>query len=174
MTTTRLIARWDSGDNAPATEVVRAVAGDYAGDFDLSAATQDYLLAINDLLPDGLSLAVNGDVYGPADYSGEVNIRALTESVDVGEILARFEFPHVVFNHDHEMVIEHRGEDADLFITPDGHTLPTVIAIPASTEWEPARYDAALTAAGWRRVSDWINHDIDATAKVAPIERQGR
>lgn len=73
-----------------------AVVGDYADDYDLDAARDAYIDAINDLLPDGATLSDNGIVHAPSDVIDEVrdlDWHALADQVDVDAILARHERP---------------------------------------------------------------------------------
>lgn len=81
--------------------VIEAI-GDHAEDFDLDAIAADYRDAINDALPDGVSL--NGDeFYGPysrddANFDGyaldeddRLDIKAIVDGIDFWEIAAKHE-----------------------------------------------------------------------------------
>lgn len=95
MTTTKLITHWMNGYDDPSLGVLAAVVGNFAGDYDLIGAAQDYLSAVQGLLPAGLTLHANGDVYGPADFDGDVDVRELAEEVNLVPILKMHELnPH--------------------------------------------------------------------------------
>ena len=67
---------------------------------------------------------------------------------------------------DPTITIVHDGEDDDLLIV-NGETLPAILEHDEmGEEWEPAVMDAALTQAGWVRVSEW-----DTIARTAQVRR---
>lgn len=74
---------------------------------------------------------------------------------------------HVTY---YDIVIEHDGEDRDLAWV-DGKMLSTVLEIPDSEEWQPAVYDQALAAAGWRRTGEWDDIGAGSRAPVQPASR---
>lgn len=92
MTTTRTYVQWTADGSTtgrPALDSLVSIAGDYAEDYDMEAAEREYLEAINAQLPEGFALAANGELFGPADHTGPVDLPAAVEAVDTDAILAR-------------------------------------------------------------------------------------
>lgn len=105
MTTTTTYGNWnnrvESGDLTVEQSITVAL-GDFAHEYDADAIAADYRAAINDALPEGISL--NGDeFYGPY-YRDEVNlggyptdeddrldIKAIVDGIDFWEIAAKHE-----------------------------------------------------------------------------------
>ena len=82
-------------------QTVREALGDYADQYDVDAIAADYRQAINQALPEGVSLC--GDefigpyhsddaTWGPElETEGRLNIRVIVESVDFWGIVAKHE-----------------------------------------------------------------------------------
>jgi hypothetical protein len=105
MTTTTSYGTWnnrvESGELTVEQSVIVAL-GDYADDYDLNAIAADYRAAINEALPQGVSL--NGDeFYGPyhredatwgsdlEDEDGRLDIKAIVDGIDFWAIAAEHE-----------------------------------------------------------------------------------
>lgn len=78
-------------DNIPQRLDLTAYAGDYVDDFDMDAVHGDYVTAINDRLPAGVTLADNGMVFADVDvaYDLELDWDAIAGDVDVAAIFHR-------------------------------------------------------------------------------------
>ncbi len=103
MTTTTSYGTWNNRVERLAANFEASVyeaLGDFAGDYDIDAIKADYRAAINEALPDGVSL--NGsEFYGPYyeadrdfvgyphDEDGRLDIKAIVDGVDFAEIAAR-------------------------------------------------------------------------------------
>lgn len=103
MTTTTYYGTWNDRvepHSANFSTSVYTALGDFADDYDIDAIEADYRAAINDALPDGVSLC--GDEFiGPAhdadcdfdgyptDEYGRLDIKAIVESVDFWAIVAK-------------------------------------------------------------------------------------
>ncbi|GAB7053208.1 hypothetical protein [Catenuloplanes indicus] len=99
MVTTTSYGTWaNHGDGELTLEAgVATSLGEYANDYDLDALTTAYRDAINDALPDSISLA-GSDFYGPAydtdrDFTGEPAdaIREAIASVDFWSLAAKYD-----------------------------------------------------------------------------------
>lgn len=77
-------------------DTVASALGDFVDDYDLDGLVSEYRNAINDALPDGVSLCGNefiGPAYGkdcdfdgyPLTKGGELDLKAIVESVDDAE-----------------------------------------------------------------------------------------
>lgn len=100
MTTSEYLPTWTctTDIDRPARGVLEAVVGDYADDFDLGAAEEEYLAAIDAALPDGYTICRNGMIIGPAN--GErPDVEAIVGEINVIEILDR----HDLVVHAHQI-----------------------------------------------------------------------
>jgi hypothetical protein len=100
MTTTTIYGTWTTRVepySATFSTSVYEALGDYADECDIDAIEADYRNAINEALPDGVSLCGSefiGPAYAdfdgyPTDEYGRLDIRAIVESVDFWEIVAK-------------------------------------------------------------------------------------
>jgi hypothetical protein len=69
--------------------------GDYGDDYDVDAITRDWRAAINEALPDTVTLS-GDEFYGPAhdtdrDWEGDLDITSVIEAVDFWALAARHE-----------------------------------------------------------------------------------
>jgi hypothetical protein len=84
MTTTTVHTTWaltfSSSSPDPRHDVLNAL-GEYAGDYDTDALTRAWVDALAAALPDALTLASNGEVYGPAGWTGNA-AQALRDAVN--------------------------------------------------------------------------------------------
>ncbi|MDG4784368.1 type II toxin-antitoxin system prevent-host-death family antitoxin [Micromonospora sp. WMMD1102] len=100
MTTTTSYGTWANADGSHLTveDSVVVALGDHVSDYDVDAVAADYRAAINDALPDSVSLSGN-DFYGPAHdrefdgypltEHGDLDLSAIVNGVDFWEIAAR-------------------------------------------------------------------------------------
>jgi len=89
----------ESGELTVEQSVLVAL-GDYADDYDIDAIAADYRAAINEALPEGVTLAGN-EFFGPAhaadatwgpeleDEDGHLDIKSIVDSVDFWAIVAK-------------------------------------------------------------------------------------
>jgi hypothetical protein len=101
MTTTTSYGTWNDRvepHSANFSTSVYEALGDFADDYDTDAIEADYRNAINEALPDGVSLcgdefigpAYDADFDGyPTDEYGRLDIRTIVESVDFWEIVSK-------------------------------------------------------------------------------------
>lgn len=78
-------------DNIPQRLDLTSYAGDYLTDFDMDAVHGDYVAAINERLPAGVTLADNGMVFADVDvaYDLELDWDEITADIDVAAIFQR-------------------------------------------------------------------------------------
>jgi len=69
--------------------------GDYYDDYDHDAIRSDYRDAIQALLPEGVTLALNGQVFADLDVADEAR------QIDWREIAEEVDFDAIVARHDH-------------------------------------------------------------------------
>lgn len=102
-TTTTTYGTWTSVDHYSVTveQTIVETLGDYGSEYDIDAIAAEYRDAINDALPDGVTLSGN-EFYGPyyaddvtwdrADYptvEGSPDLMVLVDSIDLWAIIAR-------------------------------------------------------------------------------------
>lgn len=82
MTPTTVLTTWPLGNSTsePRHEVIDSLT-DYSADYDIDALTRAWVDAIDAALPAELTLALNGEVYGPADWTGDAT-QALQDAVE--------------------------------------------------------------------------------------------
>ncbi len=101
MTATTSYGNWNRVEPSDLTveQSVAVALGDFAGDYDVDAITSAYRAAINDALPEGVSLCGDefygphnpgGDAFSghPADENGRLDIKAIVETIDFWDIAA--------------------------------------------------------------------------------------
>lgn len=66
-------------------------AGDFIDDYDMDAVHADYVTELNDLLPDGVTLTRNGDIYAEVDVADEARETDFTELAEQINVAAIFE-----------------------------------------------------------------------------------
>ena len=88
MTTTTEVGTTDILDVPP------AYFGEFADDYDHDAIRSDYQDAINELLPEGVHLALNGAVIAELDVADEAR------AIDWNEIARLIDFDAIIQRHD--------------------------------------------------------------------------
>jgi hypothetical protein len=85
MTPTTVLTTWPRGSSTgnPRHEVITSL-GEFGNDYDVDALTRAWVDAIDAALPAELTLALNGEVYGPADWTGDP-VQALHDAIEAVE-----------------------------------------------------------------------------------------
>lgn len=91
MTPTTVLTTWVlalRGSTADPRHDVITSLGEFGNDYDTDALTRAYVDAIDAELPLHLTLALNGEVYGPADWTGDASaaLRDALDAVDFGAL----------------------------------------------------------------------------------------
>jgi hypothetical protein len=137
--------------------------GDHVDDYDHDAIRSDYRDAIQELLPAGVVLALNGQVFAELDVADEaraINWAEIAEAVDFDAIVARHDRASTQITADHirDLHAADFGTEEAVLVRADGevqvwtHTTATdhgvEIITTASDVWEycDGELDGALAA----------------------------
>lgn len=108
MTTTTVLATWalafQGSSPDPRHDVITAL-GEFADDYDTDALTRAWVDALDDVLPDELTLASNGEVYGPSDWTGNAG-QVLRDAVNGDDGVGGVDFWALAARYDRTLSAE--------------------------------------------------------------------
>lgn len=180
---------WDLNRSATVTllnaatweSVITDALADHTHAFDVDAITSEYTAAVEKELPQTWTM-IGNDLYAECDDQGTLTepadddvweaLRERVSMIDLEPMMERHDlsvhgFTATYHEVDPTLTIHvPASEDTDLAIL-DGQTVPTSLTFEDPGEdWNPEVLDTALTAAGWKRITDW-----DQTERSASVVR---